>query len=122
MSEIGSVINDLRIMANPTDEEMECLPEISGFEAEIILKEIENLHNIIKELELELSGYRQAILQDKEMLGLKSQLQQKENIIKEVREYIKQTGQYLEDKKRFKVDVLEPNYLDILEILDKENK
>ena len=41
------------------------------------------------------------------------------NIIKEVREYIKQTGQYLEDIKRFKVDVLEPNYLDILEILDK---
>lgn len=41
------------------------------------------------------------------------------NIIKEVREYIKQTGQYVEDIKRFKVDVLEPNYLDILEILDK---
>lgn len=42
-----------------------------------------------------------------------------ESIIKEVRKYIKQTGQYLEDIKRFKVDVLEPNYLDILEILDK---
>ena len=41
------------------------------------------------------------------------------NIIKEAREYIKQTGQYLEDIKRFKVDVLEPDYLNILEILDK---
>lgn len=50
------------------------------------------------------------------------QLQQKENIIKEVREYIKQTGQYLEDIKRFKVNVLEPNYLDILDILDKVDK
>ena len=50
------------------------------------------------------------------------QLQQKENIIEEVREYIKPTGQYLEDIKRFKVDVLEPNYLDILEILDKEKE
>lgn len=46
---------------------------------------------------------------------------QLENIIKEVREYIKQTGQYLEDIKRFKVDVLEPDYLNLLEILDKEN-
>ena len=50
---------------------------------------------------------------------LEQKLQQKENIIKEVREYIKQSGQYLEDIKRFKVDVLEPNYLDILKILDK---
>ena len=41
------------------------------------------------------------------------------NIIEEVREYIKQTGQYLEDIKRFKVDVLEPDYLNILEILDR---
>ena len=41
------------------------------------------------------------------------------NIIKEAREYIKQTGQYLEDIKRFKVDVLEPDYLNLLEILDK---
>jgi hypothetical protein len=44
------------------------------------------------------------------------------NIIKEVREYIKQSGQYLEDIKRFNVDVLEPNYLDILKILDKADK
>ena len=58
----------------------------------------------------------------KEQIKLKQELQQKENIIKEVREYIKQTGQYLEDIKRFKVDVLEPNYLDILEILDKEKE
>lgn len=50
---------------------------------------------------------------------LQRELQQKETIIKEVREYIKQSGQYLEDIKRFNVDVLEPNYLDILKILDK---
>lgn len=49
------------------------------------------------------------------------EIERLENIIKEVREYIKQTGQYLEDIKRFNVNVLEPNYLDILQILDKEN-
>lgn len=45
------VIKDLKILVNPTDEEMENLPEISGYEAEIILKEIKRLNNIIKRLE-----------------------------------------------------------------------
>ena len=50
---------------------------------------------------------------------LEQEIERLNNIIKEVREYIKQTGQYLEDIKRFKVDVLEPDYLNLLEILDK---
>ena len=69
-------------------------------------EEIERLKNINEE---------HRILNGK----LRKELQEKESIIKEVREYIKQTGQYLEDIKRFKVDVLEPDYLNILEILDK---
>ena len=43
----------------------------------------------IEKLKLELLGYRQAILQDKEMLGLKQENERLHSIIKEVREYIK---------------------------------
>lgn len=61
MSEIESVINDLKTMANPTDEEMECLPEISGFEAEIILKEIERLKKQLEEKDKEIKFLKQSI-------------------------------------------------------------
>lgn len=59
----------------------------------IYKKDIQALKQVIKgykEFNLELSGYRKAILQDKEMLGLKEQLQQKENIINKAKEYIKE--------------------------------
>ena len=56
---------------------------------------------------------------DKMLKKQDKEIERLNNIIKEVREYIKQTGQYLEDIKRFKVDVLEPDYLNLLEILDK---
>ena len=55
------------------------------------------------------------------VIAKQEEIERLNNIIKEVREYIKQTGQYLEDIKRFKVDVLEPDYLNLLKILDKEN-
>lgn len=64
--EIESVLKDLEILVNPTDEQLENLPEISGFEAEIILKYIKQLNEEIEELRLELSGYKLAILKRSE--------------------------------------------------------
>ena len=86
------------------------------FELEKLYKEKEEEIQDLKQKNDYLNDLEASAVEYKE---LQNQLQQKENIIKEVREYIKETGQYLEDIKRFKVDVLEPNYLDILEILDK---
>ena len=57
----------------------------------IYKKDIQALKQVIKgykEFNLELSGYRKAILQDKEMLGLKEQLQQKDNIINKAKDKI----------------------------------
>ena len=60
-------------------------------------KEIERLQNMINELEqknqelkLELLGYRQAILKDKEMLGLKEENQKYKEVIDKAIEYIKE--------------------------------
>ena len=50
----------------------------------IYRKDIEALKQVMngyKEFKLELSGYRNAILNNKEMLGLKEQVQQRDNII-----------------------------------------
>ncbi len=61
-------------------------------DSEIFKKDAEALEKILDEyetLKMELSGYRQAILQDKEMLGLKESLQQRDSIIEEAIEYIK---------------------------------
>ena len=68
----------------------------------------------IEKLKLELSGYRQAILQDKEMLGLKQEIEKLNNIIKEVREYVNNI--------MFETKAEEKIQDDILEILEKENK
>ena len=59
----------------------------------IYKKDIQALKQVIKgykEFNLELSGYRKAILQDKEMLGLKEQLQQKEDIINKAIDILKE--------------------------------
>ena len=61
-------------------------------------KEIERLQNMINELEqknqelkLELLGYRQAILKDKEMLGLKEENQKYKDVIDKAILYINST-------------------------------
>ena len=76
---------------------------------------IGNQQEEIEKLKLELSGYRQAILQDKEMLGLKQENERLHSIIKEVRE---------ETEKQLKGAICQ-EFTDlkvILRILDKENK
>ena len=60
----------------------------------IYRKDIEALKQVMngyKEFKLELSGYRNAILNNKEMLGLKEQVQQRDNIIKEIKDLIKRS-------------------------------
>ena len=47
-----------------------------------------------QELKLELSGYRQAILNDKEMLGLKQENQKYKEVIDKITDLIKQYGKY----------------------------
>ena len=57
----------------------------------IYRKDIEALKQVMngyKEFKLELSGYRNAILNNKEMLGLKEQVQQRDNIINKAREFV----------------------------------
>ena len=78
----------------------------------------------IERLKLELSGYRQAILQDKEMLGLKQENERLHSIIKEVREYIEEKYNYILGDDTFldhdeRIDRKQIKH--ILEILDKEN-
>ena len=51
------------------------------------LKYIKNLQQENQELELELSGYRQAILEDKEMLGLKQENQKYKEVIDKAIEF-----------------------------------
>ena len=66
----------------------------------IYKKDIQALKQVIKgykEFNLELSGYRKAILQDKEMLGLKEQLQQKEDIIYKIKKCIEEKEEYYGD-------------------------
>ena len=48
----------------------------------------------IEKLKLELSGYRQAILQDKEMLGLKQEIERLNNIINELEKWIEKNKQF----------------------------
>ena len=57
----------------------------------IYRKDIEALKQVMngyKEFKLELSGYRNAILNNKEMLGLKEQVQQRDNIINKAKEFV----------------------------------
>ena len=50
-------------------------------EANYVHKDSTSLVQENKELKLELSGYRQTILEDKEMLGLKEQIQKYKEVI-----------------------------------------
>ena len=67
----------------------------------------------IERLKLELSGYRQAILQDKEMLGLKQENERLHSIIKEVRECVETA---------ISEDYYDGEIYKINEIIDKINK
>ena len=72
----------------------------------------ENIRRYIKEHSTTIKAYTQKYVDD-----LQNQLQQKENIIKEVREYILKEDEWVKNSnyKLLKTDKL-------LEILDKENK
>ncbi len=77
-----------------------------------------------KEFNLELSGYRKAILQDKEMLGLKEQLQQKDNIINKAKEYISKclmVCSILNGKEEYCLNNYKFDYEELLEILESSD-
>lgn len=61
-----------------------------------------------KQLELELSGYRQAILEDKEMLGLQEENRQLKDNWNKLKEFIRQepTLQFYNDKLPFEIIVV----------------
>lgn len=85
----------------------------------IYKKDIQALKQVIKgykEFNLELSGYRKAILQDKEMLGLKEQLQQKDNIINKANKKIEKMFE-IGDENKVIDDLLE-----IQKILDNKGE
>ena len=57
-------------------------------EEQLALRKVYEQRQEIERLKLELSDYRQAILQDKEMLGLKQENERLNNIIEEVRKML----------------------------------
>ena len=63
--------------------------ENKSLQSQLKSKEEEN-----QELKLELSGYRQAILDDKEMLGLKEKNQKYKEVIDKAIEYIKNASYF----------------------------
>lgn len=73
---------------------------------QVLLKEIQ-------ELELELSGYRQAILEDKDMLGLK---EESEELKKQLKEYKRLGFKHLNDK----CNKLENQQKDFIKYLEDE--
>ena len=93
----------------------------------IYKKDIQALKQVIKgykEFNLELSGYRKAILQDKEMLGLKEQLQKKEDIINKAKEFIEKHNETI-GKLYFKCSnmyLLSEIKEDLLKILDNKGE
>ena len=87
----------------------------------IYRKDIEALKQVMngyKEFKLELSGYRNAILNNKEMLGLKEQLQQRDNIINKARECIKENSLEVNTKEYGNIIVV--NSDNLLEIFDNK--
>ena len=80
---------------------------LSNNDTKILLTYIEILQQENQELKLELSGYRQAILDDKEMLGLKEKKQKYKEVIDKVIEY-------LEEPNRDSFDYSKVKLLDIL--------
>ena len=98
---------------------------MSANKIEISVKDIPEIIEQLKDLEKELEFERKSknlfiddLYKVCEMsLKLQTQLQQKENIIKEVREYIKKTKfKYCDDELCY---MIENHYENILEILDK---
>ena len=67
-------------------KDIELLGIKGGYDIEQLLtpQDCRRLSYEIEKLKLELSGYRQAILQDKEMLGLKQEIERLNNIINEL--------------------------------------
>ena len=71
-----------------------------------------------QELKLELSGYRQAILEDKDMLGLK---EESEELKKQLKEYKRLGFKHLNDKCN-KLENQQKEFIEYLEnMLDDEN-
>ena len=70
-----------------------------------LFDEMSNWRKESKELKLELSGYRQAILEDKEMLGLKQENQKYKEVIDKAIEYLE--TKRIREKAIIDIDVLE---------------
>lgn len=108
MSKMLSKMNLISVVQQLPNEDIET---IQGY-VEMIEKENQ-------ELKLELSGYRQAILNNKEMLGLKEQNQE---LKKQVEEYIKQNMK-LKDELFDKRKEYQDTYKDVrLEIKEYKNQ
>ena len=71
-----------------------------------------------QELKLELSGYRQAILEDKDMLGLK---EESEELKKQLEEYKRLGFKHLNDKCN-KLENQQKEFINYLEDLIKQNE
>lgn len=75
------------MISGASDEEL----DIAIARADVLLElqpKIDELKKENQELKLELSGYRQAILNDKEMLGLKEQNQKYKEVIDTAKEWV----------------------------------
>ena len=104
-------MSEERLMKTP-EEVRQKAKELLQMPKEEVLTKYMFQKQEIERLKLELSGYRQAILQDKEMLGLKQKNERLNNIIKEVREYIES---YMPN-----YDFDKTNLIKLLEILKGE--
>ena len=69
---------------------------LSNNDTRILLTYIEILQQENQELKLELSGYRQAILDDKEMLGLKEENQKYKEAIYTIKNILNNQMNYIE--------------------------
>lgn len=88
----------------------------------IYRKDIEALKQVMngyKEFKLELSGYRNAILNNKEMLGLKEQVQQKEDNINKV---IKLIYKHIKEIEELNLGICLKEYYDWIKILDNKGE
>ena len=112
-------MSEERLMKTP-EEVRQKAKELLQMPKEEVLTKYMFQKQEIERLKLELSGYRQAILQDKEMLGLKQKNERLNNIIKEVREYIEIIVKSTPSSTRKDyANMLLIDYKKILEILEK---
>lgn len=95
--------------------------EISNLCSEYYIEGLEQSLFDKRMLEVELSGYRQAILQDKELMGLKEdkdklqqENQQLKEVIEEVRGYIN-----INTKEEYENIEVDEHFGNLLQILDK---